>query len=80
MGDGNYQPAAKTVRIYTNGFKESDVELLASAMSHKFGISVTKRHDRKQQYILAIGAKDIDKLRSIVLPFMEQSMLYRIGL
>lgn len=80
MGDGNFQPGVNTVRIYTNGFTHADVVLLRAAIESKFGIHVGVRHDRKDQYILAIGALNIDKLRRLVLPFMKPSMLHRIGL
>lgn len=80
MGDGNFQPNANTVRIYTNGFTHADVTRLAKAISEKYGIYVGVRHDRKDQYILSIGAKHVDKFKAIVLPFMEKSMLHRIGL
>lgn len=80
MGDGNYQPDANTIRIYTNGFTHADVILLAEGITMKYGIIVGVRHDRKQQYILAIGSLQIDKFRSLVLPYMEPSMLHRIGL
>jgi len=80
MGDGNYQPNANTIRIYTNGFTHADVVLLAKAITLKYGINVGVRHDRKQQYILAIGSLEIEKFRTLVLPYMEPSMLHRIGL
>lgn len=80
MGDGNYQPNANTIRIYTNGFTHADVVLLAEAIKLKYGINVGVRHDRKQQYILAIGSLEIEKFRILVLPYMEPSMLHRIGL
>lgn len=47
---------------------------LAQAITSRYGISVGVRHDRKNQYILAIGARDLDNFRSIVLPYMEKSM------
>lgn len=78
MGDGNYQPVANTVRIYTNGFTHDDVKRLALAMTSRYGIYVGVRHDRKGQYILAIGAKDVAKFREIVTPHMQDSMLHRI--
>jgi hypothetical protein len=37
-------------------------------------------HDRKDQWIITIGAKQLDLLRKIVLPHFHSSMLYRIGL
>ena len=80
MGDGNFQPNENTIRIYTNGFTKEDITKLAQAITNRYGIYVGVRHDRKNQYILAIGTKDIDKFRAIVLPHMEKSMLHRIGL
>jgi hypothetical protein len=80
MGDGNFHTDTRTIRIYTNGFTYEDVVLLANAISSKYGITVGVRHDRKQQYILAIGAKSLGKFRELVRPHMHETMLYRIGL
>jgi hypothetical protein len=80
MGDGNFQPEVNTIRIYTNGFTHEDCIRLAQAIQNKFRIYIGVRHDRKDQYILAIGSLEIDKFRKLVLPFMEPSMLHRIGL
>lgn len=80
MGDGNFYAASKTIRIYTNGFTHDDVVLLANAIRSKFDINVGVRHDRKNQYILAIGAKELTKFQELVREHMHDSMLYRIGL
>lgn len=80
MGDGNFHAATKTIRIYTNGFTHADVVRLASAIQSKFGITVGVRHDRKNQYILTIGAKELTKFQELVREHMHESMLYRIGL
>lgn len=80
MGDGNYQPDARTIRIYLNGFTYADVARLAAAIEAKYGIIVGVRHDRKGQYILAIGAKELHKFQNLVSAHMHESMLYRIGL
>jgi hypothetical protein len=37
-------------------------------------------HDRKDQWIITIGAKQLELLRKIVNPYFHSSMLYRIGL
>ena len=37
-------------------------------------------HDRKDQWILTIGAKQLEKLRKLVKPYFHSSLLYRIGL
>lgn len=80
MGDGNYQPQANTIRIYTNGFTHAHCTLLAAAIQSKYGIYVGVRADRNDQYILAIGALHIKAFQQLVLPHMEPSMLHRIGL
>jgi hypothetical protein len=80
MGDGSFQPEVNTVRIYTNGFTKFDNQRLADAIQNKYGIYVGVRHDRNNQYILAIGAKEILKFQTLVAPHFHQSMLYRIGL
>lgn len=80
MGDGNYQSDRKTIRIYTNGFTYEDVDRLAKAIHTKFGIAVGVRPDGPNQYILAIGAKELNKFQELVRSHMHASMLYRIGL
>ena len=80
MSDGNYDNNRKRIRIYTNSFKKEEVQLIANAINIKFGIYVGVLHDRKDQWILTIGAKQLDSVREIVKPYFENSMLYRIGL
>lgn len=80
MGDGNFDKGRNRVRIYTNSFTYSDCLLLASAIEQKCGIKTSVMHDRNNQYILTIGAKELDKLRSLVSEHMHPSMHYRIGL
>lgn len=80
IGDGNFQPNVNTIRIYTNGFTHDDVIRLAKAITERYSIHVGVRHDRNNQYILAIGAMDSDRFKTIVLPHMEKSMFHRIGL
>jgi hypothetical protein len=55
------------------------VELLVHAINTKFNIYVGVLHDRKDQWILTIGAKQLEYLRNIVKPYVINSMLYRIG-
>ena len=80
QGDGNYDKGRKRVRIYTNSYTKSEVENLALAINIKLKIYTAVLHDRKDQWILTIGANNLDLLRSIVSPYFHQSMLYRIGL
>jgi len=80
MTDGNFDKARNRVRIYTNSFTKVEVERLAEAINLKLGIYVGVLHDRKDQWILTIGAKQLNLLRETVMPHFEPSMLYRIGL
>ena len=80
MADGNFDKGRNRVRIYTNCFKKQEVELLASAIKNNLGIYTGVLHDRNDQWILTIGAKNLDLLRTTVSPYFHPSMLYRIGL
>lgn len=80
MSDGNYDKSRNRIRIYTNSFTKQEVEILAESIKFKLGIYVGVLHDRKDQWILTIGAKQLELLRKLVLPYFEKSMLYRIGL
>lgn len=80
MGDGNIKPKDKIIRIYTNSFSKNDVERLGKAINNKLGIITNIRFDRNNQYILTISKKELDNLRSIILPYMHISMLYKLDL
>ena len=79
MSDGNYDAKRNRVRIYTNSFTKADVELLAGAIQSKYDINAGVMADKKDQYIITIGAKELPKLRSLVSQHMLPSMKYRIG-
>lgn len=80
MTDGNFDKNRKRIRIYTNSFQKDEVQNLALAINDKLGIYTGVLHDRKDQWILTIGAKNLELLRNIVSPHFHSSMLYRIGL
>ena len=80
MSDGNFDKSRNRIRIYTNSFTKQEVEILAESIKNKLGIYVGVLHDRKDQWIITIGAKQLELLRKLVLPYFEKSMLYRIGL
>jgi hypothetical protein len=79
MTDGNFDKLRNRVRIYTNGYSKVEVERLAEAIHLKLNIYVGVLLDRKDQWILTIGAKQLKLLREIVMPHFDPSMLYRIG-
>ena len=80
MGDGNFDKWRNRVRIYTNSFSKQEVENLSLAINYKLGIYVGVLYDRKDQWILTIGAKNLELLRNTVSVHFHSSMLYRIGL
>lgn len=80
QGDGNFDKGRNRVRIYTNSFTKIEVLNLAKAINTKLNIYTAPLYDRKDQWILTIGAKNLDLLRSLVQPHFHSSMLYRIGL
>ena len=65
---------------YTNSYQKQEVENLALAIQTKLNIYTAILHDRKDQWILSIGAKNLDLLRKIVIPYFHLTMLYRLGL
>nr|YP_010714100.1 LAGLIDADG homing endonuclease [Fuscoporia gilva]WDD39663.1 LAGLIDADG homing endonuclease [Fuscoporia gilva] len=80
MTDGNFDKTRNRVRIYTNSYIKEDVERLAQAIRTKLGINAKVLHDRKDQWIITIGSKQLSLLREIVSPHFESSLLYRIGI
>lgn len=79
MTDGNFQENRKRVRIYTNSYKKAEVEMLAEAIQAKLNIYVGVLHDRNDQWILTIGARQLELLRNLTSQYFEPSMLYRLG-
>jgi hypothetical protein len=80
MGDGNFDKGRNRVRIYTNSFIKQEVEELALSINNNLGIYTGVLHDKNDQWILTIGAKNLELLRNTVSPYFHFSMLYRIGL
>lgn len=79
MGDGNWDKGRNRVRIYTNSFTKEEVTSLSIAINSKLNIYTGVLHDRKDQWILTIGAKILELLRDTVSNHFHASMLYRIG-
>jgi LAGLIDADG DNA endonuclease family protein len=84
MTDGNFDRGRNRVRIYTNSYTNSytkeEVQNLANAINTKFGIYVGVLHDRNDQWILTIGAKQLNLLRNTVKSHFHPSILYRLGI
>ena len=80
QGDGNFDKSRNRVRIYTNSYQKLEVENLALAIKTKLNIYTAPLHDRKDQWILTIGANNLELLRKTVRTHFHSSMLYRLGL
>ena len=80
QGDGNYDKSRNRVRIYTNSFSKQEVENLALAINTRLNIYTGVLHDRKDQWILTIGAKELKFCREITIKYFQPTMLYRLGL
>jgi hypothetical protein len=83
MGDGGFNKDMNIVRIYTYNFTFDDCNLLADSITN-LGVKTQVKYDRlsksgDKQYILKIDGSQLDTLRNMVLPHMEVSMHYRIG-
>lgn len=68
MTDGNFDKCRNRVRIYTNSYSKEDVDRLANVINNKLGVYAGVLFDRKDQWIITIGAKQLYLLRDIVSP------------
>jgi len=80
MSDGNYHKQHKIIRLCTNNFSKTEVELLSKAILNKFNINNRIEHVRKNQYIIVIRRLQVPIFQSLIKDYIIPSMLYRIGL
>nr|AMX22316.1 LAGLIDADG endonuclease [Cryphonectria parasitica] len=80
MGDGNLKMPDKIIRIYTNSFTKSDVELLAKAINKKLGIAAKATLDRNDQYMITISKSQLSLVIAQLKTHMHSSMSYKLGL
>lgn len=84
ISDGSYDRGGNTVLVYVNALNRADCVRLANAIT-AIGVSTTVRVDRvgkngEPQYKLAIVPNKLPALRAIVVPYMHESMQYRLGM
>ena len=77
MDDGTWKSPG--VRIATNCFTLAEVELLKLALENKFNI-ISSIHKNNQSYQLYIKQESIALLKNLILPYVHESMLYKLGL
>ena len=80
MGDGNLKQPDKIIRIYTNSFTQTEVNLLALAITRKLGILTKVVHDRNNQYMLTISKSQLSLIQELIKSHMHSSMFYKIDL
>ena len=76
MGDGSKHNTGLHLSIY--GFTNNEAKLLQSTLIHKFGF-VVSIHQHKSVPRLYIFKQSIKKLREIVLPYIVESLKYKLG-
>jgi hypothetical protein len=78
MGDGSRTRHGLILCTDSNTLK--DVILLINILIIKFDLKCTLREHRKNQFRIYISEQSMNKLRSLVKPYMIESMLYKIHL
>jgi hypothetical protein len=79
-GDGNYHKTTHIIRLCTNSYTKTEVELFAKALHSKFNIESRLEHVRNNQYIIVIRKSQVPLLQNLIKEHIHPSMLYRIGL
>lgn len=76
--DGSYHVRDHILILCTDGFTESGVDLLIDALKNKFGLKCRKEKGNSG-YRIIILKSSMDKLRDMVLEYMDPSMYYKLG-
>lgn len=76
MGDGSKTQYG--LELCTDCYSLSDVVRLYNVLVIRYELSCTIRLKRTNQYRIYITSKSMPKLRTIVLPYMHSSMLYKL--
>jgi ubiquinol-cytochrome c reductase cytochrome b subunit len=77
MDDGTYHNSG--VRIARNSFTKKEVIFISKILKNKFDLD-TSLHKNQDKYQLYFKANAMPRLKKLILPFMEPSMLYKLGL
>jgi hypothetical protein len=79
MGDGSFVKTGG-LTIFTDSYSIIDVVRLMNVLMIRYDLDCTIHIPRKAQYRIFISKRSMAKLRTIVSPYMEPSMLYKIHL
>jgi hypothetical protein len=76
MDDGAFTSSG--CYLHTKGFTFEDVYKLAGMLHYSFGLIVTvQRHENRP--VIYIRAKSLPLFKSLVIPYMHHSMMYKFG-
>lgn len=78
MDDGTYCSSGG-IRLATDGFTISEVNLLISALNSNFNVSA-HAHKKNSSRIIYIPKSDVDALRPLLIQYIVPSMRYKLGL
>ena len=79
MDDGGWANCG--IRIATNSFNLKEVELLNYTLNSKYNLETTIQNiNIKNQYSIYVKKQSVNQLRNIVGPYVQSSMLYKLGL
>lgn len=73
-GDGNYHKTKKIIRLCTNNFSKTEVELLSKALLKKFKIDSRLERVRNNQFMLIIRKTQVPVLQNLVKDHIHPSM------
>ncbi|RUS23408.1 homing endonuclease [Endogone sp. FLAS-F59071] len=76
MGDGSAKPSG--LELCTDSYTVPDVVRLMNVLIVKYDLECTLRIHTPTQPRIYIRSRSMKTLRTIVLPYMEPSMLYKI--
>ena len=87
MGDGSfdgYGGGIGRVTLFTNNFTHAEVGHLRNILQSKYGIEsairLTKHSDPNRGHAIRVPAKSLNTLRSLCVPHMYPSLIYKLGL
>jgi hypothetical protein len=77
MDDGSIKSKqSKGVLFNTQGFIYKDITLLSEILNKKFDL-ITFLRKQKEGYQIYVSGHSYEKLRSIIYPYLIESMLYK---
>ena len=81
MGDGYWEKDSKTIFICTECFTLEEVHIILDILRNKLGLKATlKKRNNGFRIRFSSRGKNLERIRSLVLPHFHSSMLYKLGI